>query len=72
MFPDAWPPAIVERSAEMLIEVTEPLSIATYNEISDCCGLVTSKKLLTFSAWANDRFEILVVVEDKYDALRRA
>lgn len=34
MFPDAWPPAIVERSAEMLIEVTEPLSTATGNEIS--------------------------------------
>ena len=30
ILPDAWPPAMVERSAEMLIEVTEPHSIAAH------------------------------------------
>ena len=68
MFPDAWPPAIVERSADMLIEVTEPLSIAMDTQINDSSRLVDSWKLLTLRAWANDRFEILVVVEDKYYA----
>lgn len=68
ILPFACPPAIVVWSAEMAMAVIGPDSTAI-----SCQYLVHQHALkLTFGSWANNHFQVLVIIKHKYYSLGRS